>query len=782
MPAAGSFGGAGDIQRPPGVGAEMAIGEFWPSISENDIQSVADEHRAAANRFSDYGDTLKRKRRESPDLLQGQAGVARVDRLTEMMRHAYAVADHLGSKAVTAGEYKSTVVGLKMALTAIGDAAQNDWETAQKNKTPFSVERYKAEAATVQSVALGDIAAAPPPRPMPGKDNEQGATPASNEQEKDRPREPGKGAPDDDKDAGETSADADKERTPGTGGSTAGSSDELADPRHQGEEGSDALRSAYNGLTTQPTMSTPPSGMGLPTTGMPTAGSGVGSGGVGSGIGGMRPPQVPSGLSGGSLKDAATAPASSMSEALSSNPLTSNPNPLSSAAGSFQSGLASGMGASGAVSPTPPLEKFAGPHPSSAAAPSPGGGQVPVVPAQGAGAAPAPSAPSGPAPGGGGNAPAAPGGGGGGGLMPYVPPGGGGAVPPPGAATLPSSAQPPGTSAPPQQSAGGPPVVAASEPLPSAELLLARRILDGLVRGTEVRKELLNGGWVEWAVSVLELPTGQVVAIASTVGDGAYVPPGVVIPASATLAVYDHALPGAGWARRFVGVRAAAKLLAAHAEELARVTDVRPCALVSSELGVERPREWVGEFEAVREAEIRRSPGEAPTAGGGYRHRLEAVAPDIWAKTQLVLGEAMWRRVAEAVAQTVLDEAKAVEADRPPMTPPLVDPYDQREVVERLGAGQPVDWDAHHKHVAKRGVLHPDGVLDADDSDVSEATRGFYRHFYRSALIVEMLGCWRDQPVSLPDVAYCGWAAGFGHAVDGALNQALAVLNPGQRP
>ena len=35
--------------------------------------------------------------------------------------------------------------------------------------------------------------------------------------------------------------------------------------------------------------------------------------------------------------------------------------------------------------------------------------------------------------------------------------------------------------------------------------------------------------------------------------------------------------------------------------------------------------------------------------------------------------------------------------------------------------------------------------------------------------------------VSLPDVAYCGWAAGFGHAVDGALNQALAVLEPGQR-
>ncbi|SHT80838.1 hypothetical protein [Mycobacteroides abscessus] len=792
--AAGALGGAGDIQRPPGVAAQMAIAEHWPSISESHIQSVADEHRAAQKRFSDYGDTLKSKRRESPSLLQGQAGDARSDRLTKMMRHAYAVADHVGSKADTAESYKSTVVGLKMTLTAIGDAAQKAWETAQKNKTPFSVAPFQAEAATVAATALGDIAAAPAPEPMPGEDSPRnGAEPASNETAVDEPREKADRDVGSDKtDAVSDAKDAGDEHLQGDQLKVA---DEVVSSPTTGNEFADAP-APVAGEVAQPAtpVSTPPAGVGLPTSApLSSPGSGVGSGGVGS----MRPPQVPSGLSalsGNSLKDAATAPASSMSEALSSNPLTSNPN-LSSAASSFQSGLASGMGASGAVSPTPPLEKFAGPHPSSAGAASPGG-QVPVVPAQGASAAPAPAAPSGPAPvggGGGGMAPVPPGGGGG--LVPYVPPGGGGSVPPPGAATLPTSAQPvqsPGTSA--QQSAGGPPVVAsssgsgaaagavaASEPLPSAELVLARRILDGLVRGTEVRKELLNGGWVEWAVSVLALPTGQVVSIASTVGDGAYVPPGVVIPASATLAVYDHALP-IDWAHRFVGVRAAAKLLAAHAEELARVTDVRPAALVSSELGVQRPGDWRGEFEAVRDAEIRRSPGEAPTAGGGYRHRLEAVAPDIWAKTQLVLGEAMWRRVAEAVAQTVLDEAKAVEADRPPMTPPLVDPYDQREVVERLGAGQPVDWDAHHEHVAKRGVLHPDGVLDADESDVSEATRGFYRHFYRSALIVEMLGCWRDQPVSLPDVAYCGWAAGFGHAVDGALNQALAVLNPGQRP
>ena len=133
-PALGALGGAGDIQRPPGAAAEMAIGEFWPSISENDIQRVVDEHRAAEQRFSYYGDTLKRKRSESPNLLQGQAGDARVERLTEMMNHAYAVADHLGSKAVTGESYKSTVVGLKTDLTRIGDAAQKAWEAAQTAK------------------------------------------------------------------------------------------------------------------------------------------------------------------------------------------------------------------------------------------------------------------------------------------------------------------------------------------------------------------------------------------------------------------------------------------------------------------------------------------------------------------------------------------------------------------------------------------------------------------------------------------------------------------------
>ena len=76
---------------------------------------------------------------------------------------------------------------------------------------------------------------------------------------------------------------------------------------------------------------------------------------------------------------------------------------------------------------------------------------------------------------------------------------------------------------------------------PSADLLLARRVLDGLVRGTEVREDLLNGGFVQWAVSVLHLPSGPSVSIASSVGGGAYLPPGVFIPNSVACRQKDGA-------------------------------------------------------------------------------------------------------------------------------------------------------------------------------------------------------------------------------------------------
>ena len=799
MPAAGSLGGSGDIQRPPGIGAQMAIGEFWPSISESDIQSVADEQRSAETRFSTYGDTLKRKITTSPDLLQGQAGIARVERLTMMRNHAYDVADHVGSKAVTAESYKSTVVGLKMDLTRIGDAAQTAWETAQKTKTPFSAGTFKAEAATAYSTALGDIAAAPPPLPMPGKEDAPGngapAEPASNETEQDAQREgsseevPRDATSDAVGNAEEGTTSPDRVNEQGTPEEVVNGPGELGSTDGDALNGQRPVEAVEQpGITpvtspiTQPTM---------PTMSSPQVGN-VGSG-VSSGMGGIRPPQMPSGLnalSGSPLKDAATAPASSMSEAFSSNPLTSNP--LSSAASSFQSGLASGMGASGAVSPAPapPLEKFAAQHPSVTPVASPGS-QGPVVPAQGPTAA-APGPASSPVGGGGGMAPMVPpGGAGGGGLAPYVPPGGGGGpMPPAGAGTLPASAQPaPPVGPTPQQGGGGAgaPLVAGSggagagaaltDSEPSADLLLARRVLDGLVRGTEVREDLLNGGFVQWAVSVLHLPSGPSVSIASSVGGGAYLPPGVFIPNSAHLAVFDELLP-LNWATRFMGVEQPTILLAAHAEELSRhVPGARRSALVTTELGVSRPVGWP-DFESVRAVDILHTPGEAPSGGGGYVHRLMTVDRPAWAKVQSILQQGLGLQAAGAITEAVL--AAAAQTPSPlagvdGQEARLIEQYDVDHVLEPLRSRTAVDWDAHYRNVIERhnsAVLHPSmagAVLDADDSEVSRASQQVYVHFYRAGLMVELLRCWRDQPPSLPDLVYCAKIAGFGHVVDAVL-------------
>ncbi len=791
MAAVGSLGGSGDIQRPPGVGAQMAIGEFWPSISENDIQNVADEHRDAETRFSNYGDTLKRKMSTSPDLLQGQAGIARVERLTEMRNHAYDVADHVGSKAVTAGSYKSTVVGLKMDLTRIGDAAQKAWETAQQTKTPFSAATFKAEAATAFSTALGDIAAAPPPLPMPGQDNPRNGTqvdPASNETEKDEQREGSSEEVSDDATSEPVGSVEDGTTSPDRVNDQGTPEEVVNGP---GEPGSTDATDALNGqrpveAVEQPGFSPVTSPVTQPT--MPTVSSpqmgNVGSG-VGSGMGGIRPPQMPSSLnplSASPLKDAATAPASSVSEAFSSNP-------LSGAASSFQSGLASGMGASGAVSPAPApaLEKFATQHPSVTSVASPGP-QGPVVPAQGSGAA-APTAPS-PVGGGGGMAPMVPPGGGGGGLAPYVPPGGGGGpVPPPGAGTVPASAQPAPSVGPTAQQGGGggAPLVAGSggagagaaltDSEPSADLLLARRVLDGLVRGTEVREDLLNGGFVQWAVSVVHLPSGPSVSIASSVGGGAYLPPGVFIPNSAHLAVFDELLP-LNWATRFMGVEQPTALLAAHAEELSRhVPGARRSALVTTELGVARPVGWP-DFASIRAVEILHTPGEAPGVGGGYVHRLMTVDRPAWAKVQSVLQRGLGLQAAGAITEAVL--AAAAQTPSPlagvdSQQVRLVEQYDVDHVLEPLRGRTAVDWDAHYRNVIERhnsAVLHPSmagAVLDADDSEVSRASQQVYVHFYRAALMVELLRCWRDQPPSLPDLVYCAKIAGFGHVVDAVL-------------
>ena len=76
------------------------------------------------------------------------------------------------------------------------------------------------------------------------------------------------------------------------------------------------------------------------------------------------------------------------------------------------------------------------------------------------------------------------------------------------------------------------------------DLLLAQRVLGGLVRGCEQ--------WpapIAWAVGVIKTSVGSQVVVASSLGGGSYVPSTVFLPVTARLAVVDPALPY-GWSAR----------------------------------------------------------------------------------------------------------------------------------------------------------------------------------------------------------------------------------------
>ncbi|MCH9737034.1 MAG: hypothetical protein K0U78_21195 [Actinomycetia bacterium] len=778
------IGKPGDLQPPPGVGAGLAIGGFWPSISETDIQDIGDEHRVAAKSFSDYADTLQMQIAQSPERLEGQGGTARIAQLTGMRDHAVDSADHTQSKVVTAESYKSTVVGLKRTLTSIGDAAQEDWEKARSSKRVFNPAPYQAEATSALSTALGDVATAPPPLPVPGEDSaskEAEATPVDHQSQKDEPlseRQDDAEGKANDAASGESKNQGDRnlserELITADSDSAIGQKDQLI---------SEAPVSGAAGTGSAPVLGTPSSA--APT----TPGSGLGSQ-----LGKMKPPQVPSSglssLSGKPLTDAATAPASSVSDAFGGSR-----SPAASAATSFQSGLASGMGSSGAVSP--PLEKFAGAqNPAVASASAPG----PVVAAQGGPVAPAGGGPpvgsGGPMMGGGAMGPMVPPGGaaagGGGALPPYVPPGAGtgGAAPPASASTAAAS----GSAAPGsvQQGGGaagaGAPVVAGSGAgvaagLPDADvnpdLVLAQHVLDGLVRGTNATPETFNGGWIRWAVAVLRTPAGAThTVIASSVGGGVYLPELAYFPFAARTAPLDPALPW-GWGEQFMGWDKPTVLLAAHANEVCdSVAGLRRSAMVTTEENASRPPGW-DDFSTVPVISILHSPGPEPILDGEYRHRLASLDAGLDGQVNALVKNGLSRAVAGPITEAVVAAADQAMVDAPAGMAPLIDRYDHDSVLSPLRRGEPVDWEDHYRHLAEReggAVLHPmmaGGLLDLDDSEASNNSRRVYWHYYRAGLLGEMLRCWRLETPSLHDVVYCAMAAGFGQEVAAVLAQA----------
>lgn len=293
------------------------------------------------------------------------------------------------------------------------------------------------------------------------------------------------------------------------------------------------------------------------------------------------------------------------------------------------------------------------------------------------------------------------------------------------------------------------------------DLLLAQRVLDGLVRGTSATAETFNGGWIRWAVSVLRTPAGDTrTVIASSVGGGLYLPKGVVFPVTAQMATIDPALPW-GWGRLFMGWNKPTSVLAAHADEVCNIAGLRRSALATTEENAERPAGW-DDFATVSAA----APGAAPSLGGEYQHRLASISAELNGRVN-EFDSKLHPDAAALITEAVSASAKQLMAELPVGMAPLIDTYDFEHVLGPLSRGEQVDWDAHYQHLAARAegaVLHPlmaGGLLDLDDSEVSNHSRMVYMHHYRAGLLAEMLRCWRPGTPSLHDIVYCAVTAGF---------------------
>lgn len=428
------------------------------------------------------------------------------------------------------------------------------------------------------------------------------------------------------------------------------------------------------------------------------------------------------------------------------------------------------------------------------AAPAPSPGQPSVAAAGGGSPGPA----AGPMVGGGGGMPMmahppAAGGSGGGPLAPFVPPGGGAAAGPPTAGpTAPASAAAaPAAAAPSGQQGGAAPVMAGTsgaataasmpEPEVSADLLLARQVIDGLVRGTDAAWNTIDAGFVNWAVAVVRTHLGPQLVIGSSAGGGVYVPASVFVPTTARLAPIDPALPWS-WASGFLGWRRPADLLTAHADALSdRVSGVVRSALVTTAEGP-RPPGW-SDFETVTMRSILHSPGSTPVLDGAHQHRLATIDPALAQQIASVGTGPASISVAAVITRSVVESAVATAGAVGPDGPvrgadgPIhVAEAADLAFLNQLSQGAVVDWDSYDAEVAQRHDSnatspHMNGPLDLDSSADSLRQRLLYMAFYRTALIAELIRFWR-QPASpaLADIVYCAVAAGFKPVVTSTLN------------
>jgi hypothetical protein len=798
------------------------VWSVWPSKSETSLADLAGEQASHSKRYNELGDTIKNDMLQQADLLKGKAGDAHQALMGKMRDHAYAAADHFDTKVTTANGYKSVIHGLKTTLTQIADAAEKDWEESGAGHAGLTqvaaanavVAKYGPEVQSAVDQAWADFEATPdpsdPPPPPVNGDHPAQAEPYRTRKDDSNQRDRTVQAVDNTTGGGSDSAPSmDGADTGAQGGTPLGTA--ATDSAPPSMDGADTGAQGGTPLGTAAADGAPPSMDNPAASGAPVAPStpgrapggrpggmpatGLGGGGMpGGGSGGMQAPSLPGSLS-GATSPSSSLPASSLPGSPGSSlPASSLPQPsssgglatpLSNAGNSFQSGFASGLGSSGATPPPlPPVQQPTVGAPAQSAA-----GGVPVAPASQGGV---PGYGPGSSAGAAGAAPSS--GGGSGGMMPppmagaaplapYTP-ASGGHVPPPPAGPGPTSAAsggPPGGSsasagAPSQQQpgGGGAPLVAGTSGgavaggLPerdvNPDLIAAKRVLDGLVRGTNAATDPMP---LTWAVGVLRTAMGSQTVVASSMGGGGYVPAAVFVPAGVRVAAVDPALP-MGWAAMFMGWQSPADIVAAHCDKVAeRLAGVELSALVTTDVYGKRPG-GVTDFLAVATKDILSAPGSAPVFDGAHQHRLVTIDPALAQKVAMLdRGGDVGTELASQVSAAVI---RAAQQQTTPTGQALVNEFDVNTLVA-VGDGRAVDWEEHFRHVLGRdnhAVVLPESQarpLDLDDSPTSVNARALYYGYYRMGRIVELVRCWQHRPVSVLDVVYCGLTAGCGPAV-----------------
>lgn len=533
----------------------------------------------------------------------------------------------------------------------------------------------------------------------------------------------------------------------------------------------------------------PVSGAGrMPSLSPTQMGAGGGGGGGGSGMSGLGSGlKPPSGLA----SSMPTSPASSMPSAPSMPASSSAASPMSNAGSSFQSGLASGMSATGGgnalsnlASPVSqqsvtqqglPAQQVGG-------APAFGSGSA-GVPLSGPGSDAGLGSSSGSSSGGG----AAPGGGGtplmppaamGGAapLAPYSAPGAGAGGAPAGGGSGTAPAASSGQSATAGAAAPGPVVAGGSGATVSApgvaamtnevnpDLLLAQRVLGGLVRGCE--------DWpapIAWAVGVVKTAVGSQVVIASSLGGGGYVPSTVFVPVTARLAVADPALPF-GLAHKWMGCQKPSKILVDHFEQLSRrVAGAELSAMVTTELWPQEPA-GVTDFLGVQHRQAMGMVSVAPTLDGAHQHRLTALDPGLAQRVSSIdsIGCDVSAYAAAQLTAAVIQAAGQPDDTGKPLA--TVREGNILASVQR-GTANDMSWKLYDDLLRDEyGNDHesPDSQapLDHDGSELTQALTLWYRHFFRLGRVIELVRLWKGGTVPpLAEIAYCGVQAGFGSVV-----------------